>query len=476
MLDAQYMMLMLAKNEITILNIGFIAIAYLFIKKINYYTRYLEDIVMTYVSRNYTISFEGYEYGNNTHYYELPKAMLAISYWCYKNNYVDHIKHVDNIRNNIKINNDDESRYYLNYIIDTNTSIYIKPNIKITVKKMHEESNDQCEYNKPRITKTKNIMTISSKKNDVNKLNSFVESCIEEYDKYIDSLTNNKQYHFIYKGPEFKTDKLQFDINELTDINEDFNCLFHEHKNKIKKDIDRLKDIDFFKKHGLKRKQGYLFYGYPGCGKTYTVMAMAKYDNRHILEIPLSRVKTNKEFEEIILIDEINGVKIDKNRLIILFDEIDFNNCANKRDGEIDKVKTTIEKSKQQKHYDQEYVELLLCDKTFDGLNLGTILSKLDGIGNYNGLIVVATTNCKEKLSPALYRYGRLDPIYFNYSSKYDIKNMIESFYNVKLNDSDIEMLPDYKLAPSMIRKLMIDIDNCKNLIKELNVNITSVK
>ena len=47
-------------------------------------------------------------------------------------------------------------------------------------------------------------------------------------------------------------------------------------------------------------------------------MAMAKYDKRHILEIPLSRVKTNKEFEEIISSIEIDNIKIPKDKLIIL--------------------------------------------------------------------------------------------------------------------------------------------------------------
>ena len=38
-----------------------------------------------------------------------------------------------------------------------------------------------------------------------------------------------------------------------------------------------------------------------------------------------------------------------------------------------------------------------LNKKIDDELNLGTILSRTDGIGNYNGLIIVATTNCKDK-------------------------------------------------------------------------------
>ena len=45
---------------------------------------------------------------------------------------------------------------------------------------------------------------------------------------------------------------------------------------------------------------------------------------------------------------------------------------------------------------------------------------------------------------------------------------MIESFYNVKLNDSTVESLPNLKLSPAFVRKLMLDIDNHDLLIKEL--------
>ena len=38
----------------------------------------------------------------------------------------------------------------------------------------------------------------------------------------------------------------------------------------------------------------------PGCGKTSAVIAMANYGKRHIIEIPMSRIKTNGDIEEIL--------------------------------------------------------------------------------------------------------------------------------------------------------------------------------
>jgi chaperone BCS1 len=43
------------------------------------------------------------------------------------------------------------------------------------------------------------------------------------------------------------------------------------------------------------------------------------------------------------------------------------------------------------------------------GITLATVLNALDGIGAHNGHILVATTNAKATLDPALTRPGRID-------------------------------------------------------------------
>lgn len=59
--------------------------------------------------------------------------------------------------------------------------------------------------------------------------------------------------------------------------------MHNEHTQMFINDINKLKDIEYYKEHGLKRKKGYLFHGEPGCGKTSTVVAIALYDERHIV-------------------------------------------------------------------------------------------------------------------------------------------------------------------------------------------------
>lgn len=106
-----------------------------------------------------------------------------------------------------------------------------------------------------------------------------------------------------------------------------------------------------------------------------------------------------------------------------------------------------------------------------DSINLGTLLSRLDGVGNYDGLITIATTNCKDKLDTALKRPGRLEPIYFDYASKTNIVNIIEQFFIVKLTEEQLQRLPDKdaELSHTTINKLAQDNeDNLEDLISVL--------
>ena len=260
------------------------------------------------------------------------------------------------------------------------------------------------------------------------------------------------------------------------------------------RDLKRLKDLEYYKKTGHKRKKGYLFHGPPGCGKTSSVVAMALEDKRHIMEISMSRIKTNEELEQIFNIAEIHGIKIDKSQLILLFDEIDTGtNILKKRKNEYDDDDSESESEKSQEEVikenemkeslakKDEIISKLILAKNIDNdsvtnynsnsdaAHLGCILSRFDGVGSYNGLIIIATTNCKEALSPALYRNGRLNPVFFDYIDQDNIIKIIEDYYDVKLSEKEIAKLPNKKskLSFSSIRKYIEDFEN--NLDELLN-------
>ncbi len=203
----------------------------------------------------------------------------------------------------------------------------------------------------------------------------------------------------------------------------------------------------YYKKTGQRRKRSYLFHGKPGTGKTSTIVAMALYSKSHIIEIPGGSLKNSDDIDVILNTKHIDGVKISKTNLIIVLDEIDvgiehFNRslsttCISKHND----TSEVCDKNKPgcKPEHESTISSEKIISTTATNINLANLLSKLDGISNYNGLIIIATTNHIEHLDPALYREMRLTPIEFKNLRKQDVINIIKRYF-------DIEITPDHEL------------------------------
>jgi len=441
----------------------------------------INKIYQIFEKNNTTIDIIGWEFMNNSSFvFEYPHNMIAINYYVYSNNKSTKFRYFNHKKNGVYYQDDREivcSDYTPNYILNDVKDIQIYDDIYISVN-TNEKSIEQKSVMGSAANSTINtqiIMKLKSYRNDTTYIQNFINNCIISYDRYISDINKDKIYHFIYQG-KIGT-KLTFSTRILSDyanpeyLNyETFDCIFHSNKDKIIKDIDRLKDIEYYRKTGLKRKKGYMFYGQPGTGKTSTVMAISNYDKRHIIEVPLNRVKTNNELEAIMNLHQINNIKFKPDNIIILFDEIDVGINLNKNDYKPEIINTG-NKSKHRNdddddNDDNEYVKISTNDK----LSFGTLLSRLDGIGNYYGLIMIATTNSIKNIDESLYRDGRLSLIEFNYASANDIKNIIEYYYSEILskNSSDKLKLLDNKISHAKLRYRLEEFTNPIELINNL--------
>ena len=446
------------------------------------YTNLINKFINTYKSK---IEFIGWEnLSNGTFSYEYPLPMTAICHYLSNNNICTNLKYFNPSKNGNFYYDTPVSSYMkdntISYLINFGNNIYIGDDMYLD----YTYHTVQCSKESKSDGNWKINIVVKSNKKTIIEINNFIIKCIKEYENYLDEKSKNKIYHFIFQGSIEKTNnmnKLIFSSSVLSDYSnsdkmsyETFNNLESEHNNMLIKDINKLKDLEYYKKTGNRRKKGYLFYGPPGCGKTSSVVAMALEDKRHIIEISMSRIKTNQDLENLFNLTEINGVKFEKNQIILLFDEIDIGFTVPPK-KKSDKKKTSETNTGENKTLQKEDIilkllnkqdEMMSCDftkKDNDSINLGCILSRFDGVGSYNGIIIIATTNCKDKLSPALYRNGRLNPVFFNYISRMQIKSMIEKFYNIELTDKQIEKLPDIdlKISHSTIKKLFDDYDRC---------------
>jgi DNA replication protein DnaC len=392
---------------------------------------------------------------------EFPDILLAICHWIIVNNKCKKLRFIDKNKNKNGVDaidkwNEIDKNEEISYVLDEAHNILIEPIKKIYVDYKKDILNDD---KKEGFTKWSITLSLKSKCATMQELRDFNERCVKEYNQYKNKINCKKTYYFTYQGLNDKEDTVasSFKMNVLSDDtsidtsnHETFETYFNKYKYDIIKEYERLHDIQLHRTNGIKRKLGLLLHGSPGVGKTSIVTALAnylgrdsngnyytpfnsphdnKYIKRHILVIPPSRIKKNSEIEEIYNLTEINKIKFKKSEIIILFDEIDQLGSAVKnrtsKDSTESDVKTIVTELTN---------NIVKSISQPDDLNLGSLLSQLDGIGNSNnnGLLTIATTNHLHLLDPALYRDGRLNLYNLENASTVDIVNMFEKRYATK--------------------------------------------
>ena len=393
--------------------------------------------------------------------YDTTQIGLAICHYLITNGYITHytITH-DKQNNNYWCNNNDSSKLTriireINNIKCDNHDLYISTNIE----KLAKAEYGQIECNN-------NYLILKSNTQDPQ---LFINECISSYTEYTKLLNNeNIIYHFIYLGLDEKKE-LKFSQELLCDFNdknnilyENFDNLKHEYVDFFKAEINNLHDDEYYKRTGMKRKKSYLFYGKPGVGKTSSVTAIALYDKRHIITIPASIIQTNSEFNKLMDIKEINGIKIMSSNKILLFEEIDIGFKKHKRiDNDENNGVNIDNKNTNTNDLNNEQKQIVINTNSTNSektkthnnneLSLDTILSRFDGIGNYNKLVIIATTNCIEKLDDSLKRELRLTPIEFKFLRIIDVVELVEKYFIGKISEENKLLIRDRCFAAAKL-------------------------
>jgi len=276
-------------------------------------------------------------------------------------------------------------------------------------------------------------------------LEKFMNKCVTRYKEYTKDLTRNNQYYFTFR--ELDDDLILFDeFNFLS--NRNFNNIYFENKKEILEQLNFfLENKEWYDLHGIPHTLGLLFHGLPGCGKTSTIKAIANKTRRHIIEIPLSRVKSYQELLNIFNTTEINQKEIPIDQRIYIFEDFD---CLLDIVQSRDNNKETTVKNKnepQNQKLDQILSHLSTDDKNNsskykknnsekDGLKLSHILNVFDGLLEMPGRIIIITTNHHEKIDKALLRPGRIDrKIEFKKCTSNILKKITSDFFISSLNN-----------------------------------------
>jgi len=335
-------------------------------------------------------------------------------------------------------------------------------------------------------------INIQNHENYIDILNTFVDNCVIEYDKFVSiskKKQQDKQYIFSYLNSEKVDSALELYFNEFVmDHNKDLtvNIFFEQKQNLIqyitpfiynpKEETNPGEEL--YKKCGMTFKAGLLFYGEPGCGKTTTIKGILKYTNRNAVIVDLSKVKTCEELESIFRMRIINGKDFSSKELCYILEDCDA--------FDSDVIKKRDSKNKETKPSDipadvikfMEHINTTTCirppiSNNNDCLNLSCILNLLDGIIELNGIMIIMTTNHPEKIDPALIRPGRFDfKCEFKKASRETIKDMLKLKYNKDdreiLKYSDFYNIKEYILSPAQIQSICFKNDTIQDCIHDI--------
>lgn len=374
---------------------------------------------------------------------------------------------------------------------------------KVLFENTNYDNND-----KNRKLETENItIYIYSYKKSVNQLRYYIDSITNKFIHDIESLRNNKKYIYTYLGKN-DNDRYSRDSwdNERAYINyweeceftsnRNFKNLFFKDKNFL---IDKLeyfiKNKDWYDKEGHPYTLGIGLHGPPGTGKTSVIKCIANKLDRHVIIIPLSKIKTQREFNnsyfEKIYNRFNNSIHFDDK--IIVFEDIDCmtdivknrqeKKCDNKNLKNIDNIETNINNqnillnnlsnkidSLGNSDIKSDSVMININDKSDnDIITLSYILNIIDGIRETPGRILIMTSNDYNSLDPALVRPGRIDiTLEMKNADKNIIRDMYKYYYNEDINNESLNKLVDYSISPAKIVNIRLQSNSKEEFIKLL--------
>ena len=295
----------------------------------------------------------------------------------------------------------------------------------------------------------------------------YIRESVERYKTLLRSGDDGKRYVYM---PTRKRDDLVFKRYALEDTRT-FDTVHIPGKDRVLKIVDDFKEgRGKFAIPGFPNKLGFLLHGPPGTGKTSFVKALACHARRHIVSIPLEKIRTNQELVSVFYDRKFNVADEDGGRHDLAFSEIVF--VMEDVDAAGDAVSRRAQPGPEKK--DKDPAEKTK-PKHEDALNLAGVLNVLDGPLDSPGRIVVITTNHPEKLDPALVRPGRVNmQIELSNILPDDARHMIDRYFGPGACDPLDPRLAAFgsgAVSPAALEAMCAHHDTAESLLKEVQAS-----
>jgi len=317
-------------------------------------------------------------------------------------------------------------------------------------------------------------------------LRQVLESWVTEYESKLNRNNDKHLKFFLYSPSGDVTDDYYDPTRHYSEFKfesgKTFSNVFYPEKDDIMQRLDFFTNNKaWYKQRGIPYTMGFLFYGDPGCGKTSTIKAIANHTQRHIVSVPLNKIKTAKELLNVFYNTNINykDIPLDK-RLYVLedIDAADLKDTVGERSTDDKKEDADSDSAnKEDTPMDMNFLGLLKNSTAFDKkfgvqkLTLAALLEVLDGVMEMEGRMLIITTNYPERLDKALIRPGRIDmKVHFGPMNGDNVLRMYKHFFEVDppatISSSDI---PDLKWTPAEVTQVFLNnMRTPEDALKEL--------
>ena len=390
---------------------------------------------------------------------DFPLIIDALFWYLNKHENINIIKklriHIPNASNYISSSDKNESRdivspLKLNMIYRPQDGVKIKLNENISIKlidlPMDTDKRENCEN----ISLFRLQISISSTNWKMHKLQIWLNQIATQYDEFQrQQLATNQKIFTTNITPE----GLKWYEEDFTS-NKSWDTLFCTNKALIKNKLDFfLNNKEWYRSRGIPWTFGVMSYGPPGCVKTSLEKVFLNYLGRHGIQIQLGDNNTYDDIRQIFYSPYINNKYIPIDKRVYIIPDIDaMGKVLLKR--KLEEEKENITKETVTKMNAEELLMKLnktkkSCNYPSNYISLSQILNLLDGIVEMDGRILIACTNHKEKLDPALIRPGRIDCIVeLGHCTQNMLKEILENFYEEKIDINDLKHIKYHKFSP----------------------------